>query len=522
MRLDPDAREPGPRVGAGELALLTSVFVVAACGLVYELCAGALASYLLGDSVLQFSTVIGVYLFAMGVGSWLSRFVDRQLVGVFLQVELLVGVIGGLMPAALFAVHSLLPPGEATSFRVLLYVLVLLVGALVGLEIPLVMRILKRHFGARYGLKDLVSQVLTFDYLGALLVALAFPLVLVPHLGLVRTGIAFGLLNIGVAVWALWLFRADLRARAAMTVACALSALLLLAALLGAEQLTTWAEDRFYGEHIVFKQSSAYQRIVVTDGRAGTRLFLNGNLQFHSKDEYRYHEALVQPAMAAHGAPKRVLVLGGGDGMAVREILKYPSVEHVTLVELDPLMTTLFRDNEKLAALNGHSLSSPKLTIVNADAFGWLEQQKDMFDVIVIDFPDPSNFALGKLYTASFYELVDQHLAASGYAVVQTTSPLIARRSFWTVVTTIEATGLTTTPYHAHVPSFGEWGFVLASRRPFRLSTQFPPGLRFVSPSSLPALLDFPPDMARVPTEVNRLSNQVLVQEFEAEWGKVH
>lgn len=510
------------RTSLAEVLLLASVFVIAACGLVYELAAGALASYLLGDSVLQFSTVIGVYLFAMGLGSWLSRFVERQLVGVFLQVELLVGVIGGLMPAALFAVHSLLPPGEGAAFRVLLYGLVLLVGTLVGLEIPLVMRILKRHFSARYGLKDLVSQVLTFDYLGALLVALAFPLVLVPQLGLVRTGIAFGLLNVVVAVWALRLFRADLRGRPAHTAACVLSGLLLLAALLGAEHLTSWAEERFYGEHIVFKQSSPYQRIVVTDGRAGTRLFLNGNLQFHSKDEYRYHEALVHPAMAAHGAPKRVLVLGGGDGMAVREILKYPSVEQITLVELDPLMTALFRDTPKLAALNGHSLSSPKLRIVNADAFGWLERQADTFDVIVIDFPDPSNFALGKLYTASFYELVDQHLGAGGYAVVQTTSPLIARRSFWTVVTTLEAVGLTTTPYHAHVPSFGEWGFVLASRRPFRRPTQFPPGLRFVSVPSLPALLDFPPDMARLPTDVNRLSNQVLVQTFEEEWGAVH
>ena len=522
--MTPDTPTAGPpaRASLAELLLLASVFVIAACGLVYELAAGALASYLLGDSVLQFSTVIGVYLFAMGLGSWLSRFVERQLVGVFLQVELLVGVIGGLMPAALFAAHSLLPPGEGAAFRALLYALVLLVGTLVGLEIPLVMRILKRHFSARYGLKDLVSQVLTFDYLGALLVALAFPLLLVPQLGLVRTGIAFGLLNVFVAVWALWIFRAELRARRSQAVACALSGLLLLTALLGAEQLTRWSEERFYGEHIVFKQSSAYQRIVVTDGGGGTRLFLNGNLQFHSKDEYRYHEALVHPAMAAHGAPKRVLVLGGGDGMAVREILKYPSVEQVTLVELDPLMTALFRDTPKLATLNGHSLSSPKLRIVNTDAFGWLEQQREVFDVIVIDFPDPSNFALGKLYTASFYELVDQHLGAGGYAVVQTTSPLIARRSFWTVVTTLEAVGLTTTPYHAHVPSFGEWGFVLASRRPFRLPTALPAGLRFLSPQSLPALLDFPPDMARVPTEVNRLSNQVLVQEFEAEWGRVH
>ncbi len=364
--------------------------------------------------------------------------------------------------------------------------------------------------------------MLTFDYLGALLVALAFPLVLVPQLGLIRTGLAFGLLNVAVAAWACWLFRAELRARRALMLATAGSALVLAAGLVGSESLTEWAEDRFYGEHIAFKQSSAYQRIVVTEGGAGTRLFLNGNLQFHSRDEYRYHEALVHPAMAAHGAPRRVLVLGGGDGLAVREVLKHPSVESVTLVELDPHMTSLFRDNSKLAALNDHALTSPKLRIVNADAFGWLAQSTEHFDVMVIDFPDPSNFALGKLYSTTFYALVDQHLAAGGFAVIQSTSPLIARRSFWTVVSTVEAAGLTATPYHAHVPSFGEWGFIIASRRPFAPPRQLPAGLRFVSVQSLPTLFDFPPDMARVPTEVNRLSNQVLVQEFEAEWGKVH
>jgi spermidine synthase len=511
-----------PGVSLPEVLLLFSVFVIAACGLVYELAAGALASYLLGDSVLQFSSIIGVYLFAMGVGSWLSRYIERQLVAQFLKIELLVGLIGGLMPAALFVAHSILPPGEQAAFRVLLYGLVLLVGALVGLEIPLVMRILKRQFRERYALRELVSQVLTFDYLGALVVALAFPLLLVPQLGLIRTGLFFGLLNGLVAVWALWLFRSDLRAFRSHALACALTLLILLAAMLGAERLTTWAEDRFYGEHIILKESSPYQRIVVTTGNAGVRLFLNGNLQFHSRDEYRYHEALVHPAMAAQGAPKKVLVLGGGDGMAVREVLRYPSVEQVTLVELDPHMTRLFSSLPLLRQLNADALLSPKLNIVNADAFGWLEQSHDSFDVIIIDFPDPSNFALGKLYTASFYQLIDQHLSASGYAVVQTTSPLIARRSFWTVAQTLESVGLAITPYHAHVPSFGEWGFILASRRPWAPPRALPPGLRFLSLDGIPALLNFPPDMARLPTEINRLSNQILVHEFEAEWGKVH
>jgi spermidine synthase len=214
-------------------------------------------------------------------------------------------------------------------------------------------------------------------------------------------------------------------------------------------------------------------------------------------------------------------VLGGGDGMAVREILKYPSVERVTLVELDPHMTRLFSTEPLLRGLNHDSLLSPKVHIVNADAFSWLEQHDEMFDAIVVDFPDPTNFSIGKLYTKTFYELVDMHLAASGYAVIQTTSPLIARKSFWTVATTLEAAGLTTAPYHAHVPSFGEWGFIIAGRRPFNLPRTLPPGLRFLDVAGLPALFQFPLDMARVPTEVNRLSNQVLVQTFDEEWGKV-
>ena len=512
------ARRPHP----AELALLASVFVVAACGLVYELAAGTLASYLLGDSVLQFSTIIGTYLFAMGVGSWLSRFLTHQLPAHFLRVELLVGLIGGLMPAALFLVSAYSP----SPFRWLLYALVWLVGVLVGLEIPLVMRLLKKE----YQLKDLVSQVLTFDYLGALGVSIAFPILLVPHLGLIRTSLLFGLLNTAVAGWALWLYRHQLHHRRAHATATALTMLALLAAFAGADRITTWSEDRFYADHVIYAASSPYQRIIITQGRGGSadsiRLFLNGNLQFHARDEYRYHESLVHPLMAGHGAVRRVLILGGGDGMAAREVLKYPEVASITLVDLDPNITRLFTETPMLRRLNHDSLHSPKLKVVNADAFLWLQQRLDdagaePFDAVIIDFPDPSNYSLGKLYTTSFYSLVERNLAASGYLVVQTTSPLIARKSFWTVVTTLESIGLATAPYHAHVPSFGEWGFVIAGHRPYRFPSALPDGLRFLSAPTLPLLFDFPLDMARVPAEPNRPSNQVLVQTFEAEWGAV-
>jgi spermidine synthase len=513
-------RSAGPT--PAELVLLASVFLVAACGLVYELAAGTLASYLLGDSVLQFSTVIGTYLFAMGIGSWLSRFLTHQLAAHFLRVELMVGVTGGLMPAALF----LLAAWSPSPFRWVLYGLVWLVGVLVGLEIPLVMRLLKRH----YALKDLISEVLTFDYLGALGVSIAFPLLLVPYLGLIRTSLMFGLMNVGVALWTLWLYRGELHHLGSHFGAALGSLLLLSLGFVGANRITSWSEDHFYADHVLYAASSPYQRIIITQSRPGrddsVRLFLNGNLQFFSRDEYRYHEALVHPVMAGFGRPRHVLILGGGDGMAAREIEKYSSVEDITLVDLDANITRLFSTEPLLRRLNHDSLLSPKIHVINGDAFQWLQHRDDdaaarPYDIVIIDFPDPSNFSLGKLYTTSFYSLVDRNLAADGYAVIQTTSPLIARKSYWTVAATLEAVGLTTAPYHVDVPSFGEWGFIIASHRPYHYPDVLPAGLRFLSPETLPLMFNFPMDMSRVPAEPNRLSNQILVQTFEAEWGEV-
>jgi spermidine synthase len=496
-----------------EIALLMCVFAIAACGLVYELGAGALSSYLLGDSVFQFSTVIGAYLFAMGIGSWLSRYFDRQLPAHFLRIELIVAIAGGMMPAVLFLINAYAP----ASFLLILYVLVILVGILVGLEIPLVMRILQR----RVQFKTLVSQVLTFDYLGALAVSIAFPVILIPQLGMIRTGLMFGIFNALVAVWTLWLFRYELRHLSSHIIACVVVLIALILGFALAGKITTLGEEKYYQDSIVFSATSPYQRIIVTNGTTGYRLFLNGNLQFSQRDEYRYHEALVHPVMAAFGSPHKIAVLGGGDGMAVRELLKYPSVESITLVELDPNMTRLFSEHPQLAQLNGGSLKSPKVHIVNIDAFKWLEQIDDYFDVIIVDFPDPTNFAIGKLYTDSFYALLGKRLSASGYAVIQATSPLIARQSFWIVAQTVESAQLTSTPYHVHVPSFGEWGFVIASHRPWRWPEQLPTGLRFLSVGTLPLMFDFPPDMARITSPINRLSNQVLVSTYGQEWGKV-
>lgn len=258
---------------------------------------------------------------------------------------------------------------------------------------------------------------------------------------------------------------------------------------------------------------------MLTRWKNDLRLFLNNNLQFSSRDEYRYHEALIHPALQAVPHARTVLVLGGGDGLAVREILKYPQISQVMLVDLDPRMTQLFTHNPQLAALNHHALSSPKVTVINDDALRWLNANEQSYDFIVVDFPDPTSFALGKLYSQTFYQLINQHLSQHGLAVIQSTSPLYARKSFWSIVHTIQSVGLTATPYHALIPSFGEWGYVIASHVPYAPPAHFDvAGLRFVNAALMPVLFQFPLDMAEVPAEVNRLNTQALVNYYEAEW----
>ncbi|WP_066481554.1 MULTISPECIES: polyamine aminopropyltransferase [unclassified Sphingomonas] len=505
---DADPATAVRHVSAPAGALLVSAFVVATCGLIYELLASTIASYLLGDSVTQFSTVIGSYLFAMGIGSWCSRYVTRGELRLFVRVELLIAMIGGCSAAALFMLFPL-----TDHFRIVLYGIVLAIGFLVGLEIPLLIRILRD-----FDFRETVSSVLTFDYVGALAASILFPLVLMPQLGMIRTGFLFGFANAAVALaLLLWLPRA---ARMTMEKVTAVAILVALAAgFVAAERLQRIGEVAGYGEPVIYARSSRYQRIVLTQSGDDLRLYLNGNLQFAARDEYRYHEALVHPALGRVAHPREVLILGGGDGLAAREVFRHPSVERVTLVDLDGAVTGLFRNTAALARLNRGSLSDPRLAIVNTDAFLWARSARGRYDAIIVDLPDPVDYSIGKLYTQSFYAELRRLLAPGGMMVVQSTSPLIAPAAYWTVATTLEAAGFATRGYHAYVPSFGEWGFILAAGRPIPGRAQFPAG-RFLTPATERLLFDFPPDMARRPTLVNRLDNQVLVREFDRAWSR--
>ena len=479
--------------------LIISVFIVASCGLAYELITAALASYLLGDSIFQYSLIIGLYLFSMGIGAHLTRYIaDKDVLHRFIEIELLVGLIGGISALFLFTAFGI----AAAPFRTLLYALVAVIGTVVGMEIPLVMRVLNEQ---RLAFKDTVARVLTFDYMGALAVSLLF-----------------GLLNAAVALLTARVFRLHLPRYRSLKWRSYAVLLLLLIAFIFANRWVFQAEQRYFGDPVVFESHSPYQRLVVTQWKDDTRLYINGNLQFSSRDEARYHEALVIPAMQAAAQHSRVLILGGGDGLAAREVLKYPKVGQVTLVDLDPDMTRTFQTAAKLVALNQNALNHPKLRIINDDAAQWLQHTAAQFDVIIIDLPDPSNFALGKLYSVPMYRLVARHLAAGGKMVVQSTSPYFAPHAYWSVVATLEAAGLKTAPYHVYVPSFGEWGYVLAgAEADFRLPIRVDVPTRFLNAAEMAQMFRFPADMARREVEPNYLNNQKLVAYFEQDWANV-
>ncbi|MEM7234775.1 MAG: polyamine aminopropyltransferase [Planctomycetota bacterium] len=492
--------------------LFLHVLIIAACGLVYELLAGTLASYVLGDSVTQFSMIIGLYLSALGVGAWLSRYIERHLARIFVEVELAVAILGGVSAPLLFLSFALLD-----WFRIALFGIVFGIGVLVGLELPLLMRILKDEVE----FKDLVSRVLSFDYIGALVASFLFPLFFVPKLGLIRTSLVFGILNAAVALWATYVLRSSLGGVTGLRVRSALVITILTVGVIKSDQITSYAEDRLFNDPIVFAETTPYQRIVVTRKRDHFNLYLSGNLQFSSYDEYRYHEALVHPAMLSHPSPKRILVLGGGDGLGLREVLRYPGVEKVTLVDIDPHMTGLWKKLPLLADLNENSFADPRVEVVNADAMVWLSKTTAPdYDVAIVDFPDPNSFSLGKLYTRRFYRLLRSRLSESAVISIQATSPVFARTSYWCVLRTIEASGLQARPYRAAVPTFGVWGFILASAEPPQPSFPPPPGLKFINEETLASLFTIPADMQAVDAEINRLDNQVLVRYYHDEWHR--
>jgi spermidine synthase len=501
--------------------VLLAVFVCAACGLVYELALITLGSYLTGSSIEQTSLVLGFVMAAMGVGALVVKPLLRWPVPAFAAVELSLGLFGAFSVPLLYAAFSWL-----NLYVPVLLVVATVIGALIGAEIPLLMELVQRV--RRQDAAGAVADLSAADYLGALLGGLAFPFLLLPTFGLLRGALLVGAVNVVTAgLLTGWLFGPELtrRGRLAVVVASASALAVLAAASAYAGQFEVTARQRLYRHPIVHAERSRYQEIVLTSARAGgwgdrdVRLYLDGDLQFSSLDEHRYHESLVHPAMA--GPHRRVLVLGGGDGLALREVLRYADVEQVTLVDLDPAVVDLARTDPWLSERNGGAFEDERVEVVAADAFTWARGHGGPpYDVVLVDLPDPDATETAKLYTVELYGMVDRLLADEGRMAVQAGSPFFAPRSYWSIVESVEAAGLAATPYHVDVPSFGDWGFVLAGEgeRPPLTVARDAPALRFLTPAVLAASGTFAPDRLPDDVEASTLLDPVILRYQREEW----
>jgi spermidine synthase len=511
---------PSRRIRLARSGLLATVFVCAACGLVYELALITLGAYLVGNTATQASIVLSVMVFAMGIGALAAKPLQRWPALSFAAIELLLALLGGCSVLLLYAAFA-----WTALYNLPLVAVAFLIGLLVGAEIPLLMELLQRIRKQAAG--SAVADLNAADYLGGLVGGLAFPFLLLPVFGQVRGALLVGAVNaVAGVILVLVIFRRDLSVfeRIAVTTGAGAIALLLTGAFVYTDRFEVAARQALYAHPIIYSEDTRYQQIVLTEsvsvnGQRDFRMFLNGDLQFSSIDEYRYHEALAHPVM--DGPREDVLVIGGGDGLGVREVLRYPDVRSVTLVDLDEAVTALARTFPQLVDLNANALADERVTVVNQDAFTWLREQHAEYDVILVDLPDPDATETAKLYSVEFYSLARKAMADEGRMVVQGGSPYFAPKTYWTVAATLEEAGFAPTSYQVSVPSFGDWGFHAVGAAGTALELALPPEageLRSLSPELLAAAQVFAPDRARIDMEPSTLMHPVILDHVRSEW----
>ncbi len=493
--------------------LLFCVFVVGFCTIVYELLIGSISSYFIGDSIKQFSITIGLTMTAMGIGTLISRFFDKNLIYWFIFVEILLAIIGGMSVPILYWIYSI-----QFFYYPIMCILIIIIGTLIGLEIPLLTRIMEEYFQ----LRENISNVLSLDYLGAFLASLAFPFILLPFLGVFNSSLSTGLLNLLVGILTFCWFKNKLtkKRRAMLKVQGILIAILIIGCLLFSKEISMYLENSMYDDRVIFAKQTKYQKLVMTKNKEDIRLFIDGNVQFSTIDEYRYHEPLIHIPMNLVQHRENILILGGGDGLAARELLKYNEVQHITVVDLDKDMTDLAMKNRIFTELNQNSFNNKKVKVLNEDAFKFLENAKEYFDVIIIDLPDPNNSSLARLYSKEFYKVAKQKLAQNGILVTQATSPYFSPEAYWCIEKSLISAGFKyTKPYHAYVPSFGDWGFVLAANKEIsenNIDIKVP--TKFLDKNSISSLFHIEKDIIRKNIKASTLNKPEILNYYLSGW----
>jgi len=503
-------------------AIYWSSGIVSICGIIFEVLFGAAGSYILGDGVKQYTLTISLFLTGMGLGAYVSEKVTRNLIVSFIWIEYLIAIIGGFSTFMLFGVTAFLSEGTDALF---LYLVTLVVGAFTGIELPILIR-KANEIGEE--LHRSTARVLFSDYAGGLIGGLLFVYLLRPQLGLVKTAFVIALINACVALWLLYYFKNEIKRAKLHGVFGIIILFLLIGGVFFGEEMAFSFEQKLYRDPIVYTEQTNYQQIILTKEQGDLRLFLDGQLQFSSTDEYRYHETLVHPTVAMSESKENVLILGGGDGLAVRELVKHDEVHSITVVDLDPNVTELAKTHRDIVELNEQSLMDNRVKIINQDAFSFLKDAKKLFDVILVDLPDPNNESLNKLYTLEFYQLIRNHLRPGGAVMIQATSPTFATEVYWGINHTVQAAGLETANLHVDIPSFGDWGFILAKREQISWKDiQLTQDTKYLTTDVLDSLRTFGKDIdeeiinnkgEKVKLEINTLVNPNIIQKYINAW----
>lgn len=498
------------------------LFATGLSGIVAEYILSTLAAYFLGDSVIQWTLIVSLMLFSMGVGSSLSKYIKQNLLEKFIIIEFTLSIATSFSAIIVYSLSAF------PEYRgIVIYGLSFFIGLMIGLEIPIVTRLNEEFEELRVN----IANVLEKDYYGSLAGGIFFAFVGLPIIGLTYTPFILGIIDFSVAV-ALYVYLRDKVkfSKVKMNIAIAGVVVLLASGIVFANPIIKFTEQLKYLDQIVYEEQTKYQKIVITKWKDYHWLYLNNSVQFSTYDEAMYHEPLMHIPLLLSGSMGNVLILGGGDGCAAREALKFSDVKSVTLVDIDPAMTRLGRENEIIVSVNDSSLLDSRVSIINRDAFNFLEESREIFDVIVADFPDPRNSDLARLYSQEFYTIVRKHLSRDGIFITQAGSPYFAYKAFSSIDTTIMSCGLNTLRMRNHVPTMGEWGFVIASgslsheelrKRLLDLNIDGSK-TRWLTTSVLPALVSFGkrPEATGEEIKVNTLRDPVLHRYFEeGDWG---
>lgn len=536
----------------------TAMFMTGACGLVAEYCLSTVSTYILGSSITQWSLTIGIMMAMMGVSGYLQRFTgDKRLVERFIYVELFLCWLTGFAPIGNFAAFEF----AGDHFLLIYYASAIMVGLAIGLEIPLMLRINEKYADT---LRSNIANVFSPDYIGSFVGAIAW-LFLLKLFPLTEIGFVMAAMNFSVACLVLRFFwkRRLIESKVMTFTAVFVTGIALT---FGHAQNREWSislQQKLYEDPIRFSTVTRYQQLVMTENtKLGEfRFYINGNLQFSSLDEQIYHEQLVHPIMAMVPDHRRVLILGGGDGLALREVLKYEGVEEIVLVDLDPDMTAFCATNPIMLQMNDSSLVSARVkilksgavteagkrniyqetgelndkgrpileatasvSVINLDADKFVGEISGKYNVIIVDFPDPEAVELTKLYSREFYLKLKRILAENGMFVVQSTSPYHAKESYLCIGRTIHAAGFESLPYHDNVPSFGDWGFwlcwkdqIVESKVQSRIAQidSFAVSTRYLTPEVFRRAMVFGKGwLSAKNTEVNTLMHPVLLQYY--------